>query len=289
MPKQLGTILAALADKAKIKKDHPGLIELMSINAQVSDEIATGLENLLSLMDVDAAKNNAELKKYFHSQVYNAFDAITNTLTDELGLDDAIKAELKGIDKTTERIPALVKKVKELEAKKAGANKGDKDAYTKQIDELNGQVLALKKSAEDQVSALKAKHDSDLLNYALKTHLSGYEYANDQLPKNVNVLTAQQLLQHELATKKVKLIRDENDNISLKQSENPEMDYHENNVKVSFTDFTNGVLANNKLLKVYDPAKPGNDPTPPVPGAPVPDPQIESFYKNQMDRAAAAQ
>lgn len=290
MAKAFREVLEIIAAKTGLDLKNPALADLLAINTTVDDAVFTQIQTGLNgLFTIDAAKNNSDLKKYYHAQAYNGMDAVVESIlaNQEFGFDDTIRTEIKGIEKTTEKLPALIKKVKELESKKAGASKGDAAELNKRIEELNNQIIASKKSAEDQINQVKLSHNNELLDFALKNHLANFNYANDQLPKDINVLTAHNLLQKEAANKKVLFVRDANNNIILKPSDNPEMDYFENNQKVSFEAFTNGVLANNKMLKVSDPAR--VNPPIPVPGAPEPNVELVNFYDQQLGKLAPTQ
>lgn len=60
----------------------------------------------------------------------------------ELAIDDSEVADILSMTNTYEKTAALMKKVAELSAAKAGSNnKGDKAELTKQIEALNQQVL----------------------------------------------------------------------------------------------------------------------------------------------------
>ena len=90
------------------------------------------------------------------------------------------------------------------------------------------------------------------MQFQIDTLLSGKEYANKDLPKNVQILTAKTLLEQELASKKAKVVMTEN-GLKLVNAETPELDFTDSNKTVQFDDFVNKVLASNKLLQVSAP------------------------------------
>ena len=112
--------------------------------------------------------------------------------------------------------------------------------------------MKTKETYENQIRDLKAQSESKLMQFQIDTMLSGKEYANKDLPKNVQILTAKTLLEQELASKKAKVVMTEN-GLKLVNAETPELDFTDSNKTVQFNDFVDSVLASNKLLQVSAP------------------------------------
>lgn len=248
MPKQFGTWISELADIAGYDKSK--LIDLLSVNAQIPDDLVNAVNS--NLMTLDTAKNNIELKKYFHAQALNGIDAELKNVLSELELDDDSKQAIESETSSYKRVSKSLKLVKELEAKKLQANtKGEKTELQKEIDRLNNEIKTTKVQMQEKESEFNTKLESTLTEYQLNSILSSKNYAFGDMPKDVLTLTAKNLLQSALTSKGVKIVR-ENDNLKLVRAEAPDLDYRENNTPVNIGDFVDRVLADNKLLKVSE-------------------------------------
>lgn len=248
MPKQFGTWISELADIAGYDKSK--LIDLLSVNAQIPDDLINAVNS--NLMTLDTAKNNIELKKYFHAQALNGIDAELKNVLSELELDDDSRQAIESETSSYKRVSKSLKLVKELEAKKLQANtKGEKTELQKEIDRLNNEIKTTKLQMQEKESEFNSKLESTLTEYQLNSILSSKNYAFGDMPKDVLTLTAKNLLQSALTSKGVKIVRD-NDNLKLVRAEAPDLDYRENNTPVNIGDFVDRVLADNKLLKVSE-------------------------------------
>jgi hypothetical protein len=83
--------------------------------------------------------------------------------------------------------------------------------------------------------------------------LAGKKFATKDLPIEVNTQMARLLIDKQLKEKGAMLVRKDGE-LKLVQSALPDMDYYQDNKPVSFSDFTNKILADNKLLEVSQPA-----------------------------------
>jgi hypothetical protein len=87
----------------------------------------------------------------------------------------------------------------------------------------------------------------------VKNLLAGKKFATKDLPIEVNTQMARLLIDKQLKEKGAMLIRKDGE-LKLVQSALPDMDFYMDNKPVSFSDFTNKILADNKLLEVSQPA-----------------------------------
>ena len=249
MPKQFGTWISELADISGYDKSK--LIDLLSVNAQIPDDLVNAVNS--NLMTLDTAKNNIELKKYFHAQALNGIDAELKNVLSELELDDESKQAIESETSSYKRVSKSLKLVKELEGKKLQTNtKDEKTELQKEIDRLNNEIKSSKLQMQEKESEFNTKLESTLTEYQLNSILSSKNYAFGDMPKDVLTLTAKNLLQSALTSKGVKIVR-QNDNLKLVRAEAPDLDYRENNTPVNIGDFVDRVLADNKLLKVSEP------------------------------------
>jgi hypothetical protein len=261
MSKQLSTLLKALAEKVGIDVNDTDFVNnVLNITATVPDALYGKLETGLNgLMDLEAAKNNNQLHQHFKANVLKPLDSELERLLEELGLDDASKAELLA-EKSTYKKPALLlAKVRELESKKASATGGDKKALQDEINKLNAQIADARKAHDAALAAEQAKAKESIKAYALEAYLGTKHYA-DSIPEAIRVSGANALLQNELAAKGAKLVLTDENKWKLVRADNPELDYMENNSPVQFGAWTDKLLSTHAMLKVSGAGKPGTTP-----------------------------
>ncbi len=158
----------------------------------------------------------------------------------------------------------LATKIKDLLEQKEGATGKEKTELQKQINELNQKLAQSIDAHKAEIGTLTKQYESQMLDHRVLSCLQGRNYANKDVPAEVNAKFAKTLLSEALEAKGVKLVN-ENGALKLKQAANVELDFYDENHKaVSFEDFAAKVLADNKLLAVTDPNRVNNPPTPPV-------------------------
>ena len=257
MPKTVAQLFTEFATRLGVAADNPDLISLQS-NAEltrinVPDALVAGINNgFNNYLTIDSAKNNSELMKHFKSLALNGLDKkLKDTLT-AMEVDEDILRELDAESNSYEKVAKALAKIKELEAKKAGAKAPEKNELNKQIEELNRQIAAEKKSSQDKIQQLESSFQNERLDWNLQSLLGGYKYAAKELPLEANVVTAKHFLNKAITEKGLKIVF-ENGKPVLKKSD--DTDYYENNEKVSLNGFAEGVLNSNKLLLSHDPDK----------------------------------
>lgn len=251
MPKTFGQLVELLAQKTNI--DASELTELFQIKADVSDDVFTKFETkFATLIDINDAKHNNDLHKHFKALSLNPFDKLINEAIEQGLVDEDVASDLKANVNTYDKAKKLIAKLSEP---KVQAQAKDSEPLKAEIKKLNDEVLKTKETYENQIRDLKAQSESKLMQFQIDTMLSGKEYANKDLPKNVQILTAKTLLEQELASKKAKVVMTEN-GLKLVNAETPELDFTDSNKTVQFNDFVDSVLASNKLLQVSAPPAP---------------------------------
>lgn len=262
---KVGTLLSNFLKKAGIDTTDAKFADVLSIQTEITDDIATKLE--ADLLTKDAAKNNPELKNYFYALALNGADDSMKSLMTELGLPDDLKTELTSEKNTMARIGKLVKKVQELEIKKAGTGGTEKAELQKQINSLTDKMSAISTEHQNKLNELQLKHSSELTNFQIRNLLTGKPYANKNIPAEVNTETALVLLNRELAAKGAKIVNT-NGQLTLKRITDETLDWaNESNHKPTIQEFVDGVLASNKLLEVTPPGGATPPPNGGLPGA----------------------
>lgn len=248
----LGDILNTLASKAGISSTDAELMKVLSSptisNAEVPDSIGSKFDT--TLMNVEAAKNNPLVIAAIKAQVYNGVDSEVNRAIGEIGIEDALKAELDAEKNTNKKVALALKKIAELERAKADAKKGDKAELEKEIAKLNDSIKSINKEHTEKISKLTTDYENNLLTYDLKNTLKGYKYAFPaEMPEDIKIETVLSVLNKNLTEKDGKFIRENGALKLIKGSTNSDF-YNEKNEKVDTKSFIDSVLANNKLLSV---------------------------------------
>lgn len=263
---KLGDFLNTLAKKAG-KENDPALVAILSsselANREISDEFANYLDT--NLMSLDGAKNNPAILNHFKPVVLKALDDQYSILGEELGISDVISAEkstYKKLDLIKAKVNETITGLREKQGK--GANAEKEAQLAAQIQQLQGQLAKLTDDRKSEVDTLKSQHASAMTDMQVRFALTGKKYANKDLPAEVNTLTAKTLLETKLKEVGAILVND-NGTLKLKQAANPDMDYVDSGFKtIAFNDFTDKLLADNKLLEVSG----GGTPPPATPPAP---------------------
>lgn len=252
---KFGTFLSNLAKKAGVDVSTPEFIALLPHDIEIPDAIADSLNK--GLMDINAAKANADVRKAIRTEALNGVDTKVDELLEEMGLTDDEANDIKGEKNSYEKVAKLTRKVKELESKKAGTtNKQDKDAIEQQIKELNNKLKAANETLATKQKEWEATREGDLTRFDLHRLLLGKE---SSLPKDldddVKLTTLEGAVNKALAAKGYKLVRtDAGLSIVDKDGNKAYSDKHEEVLASSFID---GALAQNKLLKVSDQSQGG--------------------------------
>lgn len=232
--------------KVGVDVENPALKELVTKAAtiEMQDELVTKFNE--KYMTEAAAKSNPKIIGHFKAQHYNGLDDEIKPLYDELGIPEEVKAELFKETSSTKRVASLLRKVKELESKTAGASKGDKKELEDQIKALNGQIKTEKDNAQAEIAKAKSEFDEKLKDVYLTQNLSGHNYASDNL-KDEDFLLPKNKIAKALKDKNLKVILDGKE---FKLQTEQGVAYFENNNEVSFKSFTEKVLADNKYTAV---------------------------------------
>ena len=267
---KVGDLLSKFAAKAGInladEKYKDLSLVIASSNAEIADEIATKISG--SLMNMDDARNNIDLKKHFTAAVYDGMDSTINDLMDELGFEVQDREIVKAEQSTTKKQGALARQIKALEEKKAAARGSDKAELQAQINAKTNQIVELQKRHDEEIKALKSDYEARMTNKEIRLLLKGKKWANDQIDPEINEETALIMANRKLAESGAKIVN-VNGKMVLKQSKDESLDWlSPANETPTVEQFFDGVLAQSKLLAVSSAAgpNPGNPPLPPIPG-----------------------
>lgn len=245
---------------------------------QVPSELATDLNR--KLMTESEAKINGNIKKHFTATALNGVDAKVKEILDEFGFDDDSKNGIFAEQNSYNRIKLLAQSISDLKDKSITATGGEKKALIDKINELTSLVNSEKAARANDIASVNAQWASKLTDKEINSMFSNYDYAMD-LDKEIQIQTARNVWERELKNKGGKYIYGE-DGLKLVNAETPDLPFTIDNKQVDVKQFTEGVLAQNKLLKVTkapaQAAMPQQAPQP-LPGNPT--------AKSQVSKALA--
>lgn len=264
MPVKIGTLLNNLAKKAGYNTESPEFTDILSANLEIPDELNDALNT--RLMTEDSAKNNPALKKHFRSSILDGVDKNILSLFDEFEFDDASRQEITGIENTYERIPAIAKKIRDLEAQKGAAGKTDKAQLQEQINKLNQEKAQLIKQYDDQIKQIRQEAQNEITTTLFRNSLAEVDLAEDQFDRETMLTLAEQRLNKELTAQGAKVVN-RNGTLTLVQASDEALDFYQDNKLVNYREFRDKVLSGAKIIKVNKtPAGPAG--TPPINGTP---------------------
>lgn len=266
---KLGTTIGNLLKKAGVDTSDAKYADVLAIGTELPDEATNALEQ--KLIPVSAVMSNPEVQREIakvRSEVYDGIDAELDPMMGDFEFDDATKAEVKALKKTTDKIKLTAKKIREIAEKKTTPGSANQKAQQDQIDKLQGDLKTQKADYDLQVTNLKNAQSSELLNRDVEVSLMGYNYADkEKFGIDDLVFLANKKVSDALNAKKYKVQRDPVSPRNLiVVDEQGNKAYDENHNEVVYKPFIDGILSNAKLLAVSNPGNgkhetvPGGDP-----------------------------
>lgn len=260
----VGTLILNLAKKAGYDTT---LLAIPSETFEIPEDLVAALDS--KLLTVESAQNNPAIKSYFRSQVLDTVDRNFPTLFDEFEFDEATREEILGIKSTYDRIPAIAKKVKELEAQKAAAGKGDKAALQEQINNLNKQISQLTQDKERAIQEERSKAQQEIADHIFRHSIDSVDLITDMFDKPTMLKLAEMQVRSALAAEGAKAVLKDGV-LTLVQASDEALDFYKDNKKVTYNEFRDKVLANAKIIKVTATPPAGQTGAPPVNGNSTP-------------------
>ena len=225
---------------------------------QVPAEFVTSLNR--NLMTESEAKINGNVKKHFTATALNGVDAKVKEILDEFGFDEDAKTGIFAEQNSYNRIKLLAQSISDLKDKSITATGGEKKALVDKINELTSALNAANNAKAAEIAATNQKWTSTLTDKEINSMFSNYDYAMD-LDKEIQIQTARNVWERELKNKGGKYVYSE-DGLRLVNAETPDLPFTIDNKQVDVKQFTEGVLAQNKLLKVTKAPVQGGTPQP---------------------------
>lgn len=268
MPK-LGELIFSLAGKAGINKEDKTLKDLLALpelsQFELPAEFAGALEQ--KLLTSESAVANPDVRTKIMAETLNGVDARVEEFLNDFGFDDNFKGEVKGIKNSYEKLNKFAVGIKDqLKSAKEKANKtqdpqdkAEVAVLKKELENANSLLANLKRTHEIEIDNVKAEGLKERKAFTLKTKLSTKPLPKNGLDPEINILSANHLLDRDMAKNGLHFILDEAGNAILKQrKDGVDIDYFVDNKKVDLDSYIDGVLASNKFVQI-------NDPNPPQP------------------------
>lgn len=234
------------AEDEKIKT----ALAAIDANVELGDEVTSMIDR--GLISIENAKNNhPDIKKHYTALALNGVDSEIKRFMEEEKLGEDIIAELEAEKSSTKRAVLLAKKIKELEASKAGQGKEATKALNEQIAALNQQLRAEK----DSVNGIKTEYEKKLrekdMGYAKRDLLTGYKTIYDGLDAETRNITINAIIEKNLRAKGLKWEIDDNGNFVI-QTKEGHNHFTDDNRQMTPKIFLDKVMADEKLLVVSD-------------------------------------
>lgn len=255
MAKKVADFLKTLVTKAGIKiEDNEALktaLGNLPADLEVADEIVTAIDN--GLLSISAAKNNhPEIGKYYKALALNAIDSELERFWEGEKLPDDVISQLKaeGLN-TAQRAVLLAKQIKELEGKKVGASKVDKDQHQQQLAALNDELRKIKEERQSDLAKHAEEKHSIRKDFFLGTLLNSYKTRFDDLDASTKQTVLNNIINKNLASKKAKLQVDDAGNLTLVGEDGTNV-FGDDHRPLTPKAFLDKVMADEKIIVVND-------------------------------------
>lgn len=234
------------ADDEKIKT----ALAAIDANMELGDDLVGTIDR--GLISIDNAKNNhPDIKKHYTALALNGLDTELDRLMDDEKFGDDIVTELKAEKSSTKRAALIAKKIKELEAAKAGQGKEATKALNETIADLNKQLRAEK----DSINGIKTEYEGKLrakdMHYAKRDLMIGYKTIHDGLDPETRNIIINAIIDKNMKSKGLQWELDGNGNFVIQTKEGSNA-FTDDNRQLTPKIFLDKVMADEKLLVVSE-------------------------------------
>ena len=243
----LGEMITNLATKVGTDSANESLKQLISLTAtiEIDEDLARTFES--SLLTVNEAKNNPDIKSKFFSEFADATDKELTLAFKGLGLSDEQINELKASEpKTFKRISKLTDEANKLiEAKTKASGNDDKlkaldEQYKSKISELSNQVESFKTANIDLVNQSVNKE----IGWNMSSFINQHKIT-ESIPSEYRGTLAKQAVSDFFKSKDAKVVL-QNGELKLKRLSDESLDVTDLDIKTGIQK----ALAEKNLLHV---------------------------------------
>lgn len=225
--------------------------ELPKIN--LDDELVKKVNE--SLMTVEVAKENPIIKQHFRASALNPIDIAIDKLLTEYEVPEAEATAIRAEKNTYEKIPLFLKSVKTQLDGKATKAVGDKASLIKTIEEKDAIILANNAKAIAEKNQLINENKLKELDWNVGGSLSGYNYSKNYGNREDAISLAKIKLDRKLTEDNAKVILGTDGKPKLVSATDEALEYTRESQKISYKDYIDKVVADEKMIEVTDTTK----------------------------------
>lgn len=251
----LAETLEKLLQKAGVdtsSDEFTSLIQKKELLVEIPDTINTSLTSLMSLNE---AKNNQQIKSHFKAEALDPFNnKIVNWLT-EHGVDEATAKQISEDNNTYNKVEVAIKKIAELKDRQSNStSKGQTAELERKINELSAQlsktVSEAQREKEEAINAIRQQYDNEFTEMQINQIIASKPLPG-QFGVDIETKIAREFLNKKLAEKNAALKKIDG-KLKIVAKDDDKLLIFDNGKELDLDTLTNLALAENKFLKVSD-------------------------------------
>lgn len=251
----LAETLEKLLQKAGVdtsSDEFTSLIQKKELLVEIPDNINTSLASLMSLNE---AKNNQQIKSHFKAEALDPFNnKIVNWLT-EHGVDEATAKQISEDNNTYNKVEVAIKKIAELKDRQSNStSKGQTAELERKINELSAQlsktVSEAQREKEEAINAIRQQYDNEFTEMQINQIIASKPLPG-QFGVDIETKIAREFLNKKLAEKNAALKKIDG-KLKIVAKDDEKLLIFDNGKELDLDTLTNLALAENKFLKVSD-------------------------------------
>jgi tRNA nucleotidyltransferase/poly(A) polymerase len=251
----LAETLEKLLQKAGVdtsSEDFSNLIQKKELLVEIPDTIN---QSLTSLMSLNEAKNNHQIKSHFKAEALDPFNNKITTWLTEHGVDEATAKQIAEDNNTYNKVEVAIRKIAELKEKQNGSNsKGQTAELERKINELSAQlsktVSDAQREKEEAINSIRSQYDNEFTEMQINQIISSKPLPG-QFGSDIETKIAREFLNKKLAEKNA-TIKKVDGKIKIVAKDDEKLLIFDNGKELDLDTLTNMALAENKFIKVSD-------------------------------------
>jgi len=251
----LAETLEKLLQKAGVdtsSEDFSNLIQKKELLVEIPDTIN---QSLASLMSLNEAKNNHQIKSHFKAEALDPFNNKISTWLTEHGVDEATAKQIAEDNNTYNKVEVAIRKIAELKEKQNGSNsKGQTAELERKINELSAQlsktVSDAQREKEEAINLIRSQYDNEFTEMQINQIISSKPLPG-QFGSDIETKIAREFLNKKLAEKNA-TIKKVDGKIKIVAKDDEKLLIFDNGKELDLDTLTNMALAENKFIKVSD-------------------------------------
>ena len=251
----LAETLEKLLQKAGVdtsSDEFTSLIQRKELLVEIPDNINSSLTSLMSLNE---AKNNQQIKSHFKAEALDPFNnKIVNWLT-EHGVDEATAKQISEDNNTYNKVEVAIKKIAELKDRQSNStSKGQTAELERKINELSAQlsktVSEAQREKEEAINAIRQQYDNEFTEMQINQIIASKPLPG-QFGVDIETKIAREFLNKKLAEKNAALKKIDG-KLKIVAKDDEKLLIFDNGKELDLDTLTNLALAENKFIKVSD-------------------------------------